>query len=136
MGKTRGRLPEDRSDVDLRQEVGAPVWRQLAFELRQLILGGRLADGTRLCSVRTLAGQRGVNPATVARAYRELAREGLVRTLRGRGTFVTTGPSRDEEKRCCLAKAAEEYVAVAIRLRCGLKEATLQVSECFRRQSG
>ncbi len=52
-----------------------------------------LNAGDRLPTVRALARQVKLNPNTVARAYRELARDGLIEGGPGRGTFVTATPS-------------------------------------------
>jgi len=49
---------------------------------------GRLAVAEQLPSVRALAEQLVVNPNTVARAYGDLAREGLIETRAGRGVFI------------------------------------------------
>ncbi|HHW99476.1 MAG TPA: GntR family transcriptional regulator, partial [Firmicutes bacterium] len=66
-----------------------PIYVQLQNQVKQAIAGGVLAPGEQLPSVRELAGRLAVNPNTIARAYQELEREGLIETLRGRGTFVT-----------------------------------------------
>ncbi|MGQ0614933.1 MAG: GntR family transcriptional regulator [Planctomycetaceae bacterium] len=65
-----------------------PLGEQLRRGLRRAIAEGEVARGALLPSVRQLASDLGVNLNTVARAYRDLEREGLVRTARGRGTTV------------------------------------------------
>lgn len=66
------------------------------FEYQQLaqILRGRIADGTypaggKIPSLLVLQGEFGLSSMTVRRAVRELAGEGLLRVVPGRGTFVT-----------------------------------------------
>lgn len=66
----------------------APVYQQIADELRQHLVGGTLAPGERLPTVRTLAIDLGVHHNTVAQAYRRLADEGWVELARGRGATV------------------------------------------------
>ena len=66
-----------------------PVFEQIVDSLRYAIASGRYAPGEQLPSVRQLAIALLVNPNTVARAYRELEREGLTRTRRGLGIFVS-----------------------------------------------
>src|SRR3954468_22737174 len=65
-----------------------PLYAQIATRLRVAIAAGELAKGAALPSVRSLASQLRVNPATVVQAYRELESEGLVATRHGAGTFV------------------------------------------------
>jgi GntR family transcriptional regulator len=65
-----------------------PLYAQIASRVRVAIAAGELRAGETLPSVRQLAGQLRVNPATVVQAYRELEAEGLVSTRHGAGTFV------------------------------------------------
>jgi GntR family transcriptional regulator len=53
------------------------------------VVTGKLAVGDQLPSVRALAEELVVNPNTVARAYTDLAREGLIESRPGRGVFIT-----------------------------------------------
>ena len=70
---------------------------------------GRLPPGTRLPTVRELAGQLGLAVNTVARAYRELETAGIVET-RGRfGTFVARADPAD----AAMAAAANAYAETA-----------------------
>lgn len=69
-------------------EAGLPVYRQLAAHFRGEIEAGRLGAGDRLPTIRELARTTGVNRDTVALAYDELARDGLIESTVGRGTFV------------------------------------------------
>src|SRR3954470_18808078 len=65
-----------------------PLYAQISARLRVAIAAGELRPGTALPSVRQLAAQLRINPATVVQAYRELESEGLVATRQGAGTFV------------------------------------------------
>ncbi len=58
------------------------------------IAAGDLAPGAGLPSVRQLASQLRINPATVVQAYRELETEGFVEMKQGAGTFVRQVPER------------------------------------------
>lgn len=66
-----------------------PIYRQICEQIRLGMATGKLAISTQLPSVRALAEELVVNPNTVARAYSELAREGIIETRAGRGVFVT-----------------------------------------------
>lgn len=71
-----------------------PLYRQLYQYYREEILSGRLSRGERIPPTRELAGQLGLNRATVASAYELLETEGLIRGHVGRGSFVE-GPGVD-----------------------------------------
>ena len=70
---------------------GSPVYRQIADQIRAQIAAERLAVGSRLPPIRELARELQVNRDTVALAYEQLARAGLVESTVGRGTFVAGG---------------------------------------------
>lgn len=82
-----------------------PPYEQVRAQLARQVQAGELAPGTRLPSVRRLAGDLGLAVNTVARAYRELEQAGLVAT-RGRNGTVVTGA--DE---ATAVDAAADYVA-------------------------
>jgi DNA-binding transcriptional regulator YhcF (GntR family) len=101
--------------VDLK--AGRPLFDQLRTQVIDGVRDGALPPGSRLPTVRELAGQLGVAVNTVARAYRELETAAIVET-RGRfGTFI----ARYDPTDAAMAAAAREYVHVAHGL--GLKKA-------------
>ncbi len=77
-----------RSLIHLERANGVPLYRQICDGLREAILSGELAEGTRLPTERALAQELGLNRTTVMNAYNELASEGLVERHVGRGTLV------------------------------------------------
>jgi DNA-binding transcriptional regulator YhcF (GntR family) len=84
---------------------GRPLFDQLRTQVIDGIRAGRLPPGTRLPTVRELAGHLGLAVNTVARAYRELEAAGIVET-RGRfGTFV----ARTDPADAAMAAAANAY---------------------------
>jgi len=66
-----------------------PIYRQITDQVRLGVASGRLAVGDGLPSVRALAEELVINPNTVARAYGDLTREGLIEARAGRGVFIT-----------------------------------------------
>jgi len=70
----------------------APVYRQIAEQIRAALAAGRLVQGERLPPIRALAAELGVNRDTVSLAYETLAQEGVVESTVGRGTFVSAMP--------------------------------------------
>ena len=77
-----------------------PLYAQIADRVRIAVATGELTAGGALPSVRQLATQLRVNPATVVQAYRALEEAGVVESRQGAGTFVRglTEPKRDAER--------------------------------------
>jgi DNA-binding transcriptional regulator YhcF (GntR family) len=92
--------------ISLDATAGAPPYEQIRSQLAREIDRGTLRPGDRLPTVRALAEELGVATNTVARAYRELERSGLIRT-RGRGGSFVTGDQVDRAAR----QAAADYLA-------------------------
>lgn len=93
--------------IDLNPD--GPLFEQVRIQLIEAVRGGALPAGTRLPTVRELAGQLGLAVNTVARAYRELEAAGIVET-RGRfGTFVASSDPVDT----AMTAAAGAFVAAA-----------------------
>ncbi|MDA1050695.1 MAG: GntR family transcriptional regulator [Planctomycetota bacterium] len=65
-----------------------PIYRQIIDQVRQAVATGELAVGDALPSVRQLAEELVLNHNTVAKAYAELVREGVLDSRHGRGVFV------------------------------------------------
>ncbi|MFD7860043.1 GntR family transcriptional regulator [Streptomyces microflavus] len=74
--------------------MSTPKWRQLADDLAQQIRSGALAEGEALPQIRELTASGAGSTTTVQAAYRALETEGLVRIVRGRGTYVRRQRSR------------------------------------------
>lgn len=67
-----------------------PVYRQVADEIKALIARGSLSEGMALPPVRQVADDLGVNLNTIAAAYRELQKEGLLKVRHGSGAVVSS----------------------------------------------
>ena len=70
------------------KNVPIPAYQQVVDGISVAVERGDVARGARLPSVRMLAVDLGLNVNTVARAYRDLERAGVVNTMPGMGTFV------------------------------------------------
>ena len=70
--------------------LGVPIYLQLMEQVKHAIETGALRPGDQLPGIRPLAEELVINPNTVAKAYRDLERQGLVVARQGRGTFVTS----------------------------------------------
>ena len=66
-----------------------PIYEQIELGVKELILKGALKCGEKLPSVREMSSILTINPNTISKAYGELEREGIIETLRGKGTFIT-----------------------------------------------
>ena len=65
-----------------------PIYKQITDQVRLAVATGKLSVDDQLPSVRALAEELVLNPNTVARAYVDLAREGLIESRAGRGVFI------------------------------------------------
>ncbi|MFR3302142.1 MAG: GntR family transcriptional regulator [Bifidobacterium pullorum] len=99
---------------------GEPIYEQIKDQIRAAVLSGELAAGGRRCPpLRKLAKELRISVLTVTRAYNELADEGIVENIQGKGTFVMsqgtelmkrrarTRIQRIFDETCTAAKAAD-----------------------------
>jgi GntR family transcriptional regulator len=99
-------------DIDTRSAI--PLGEQVRRAVRRAIAEGKLRKGDSLPPVRRVAAKTGVNLNTVARAYRQLEEEGLVETVRGRGTEVKAERDKRKVSRAALQMRARDLVADAV----------------------
>ena len=92
-----------------------PIYEQIKTEIVRLVAAGVLKPDAPLPSIRDLATEILVNPNTVARAYRELEREGLISTRQGSGSFVSADARADvdEERKAHLGRIFDASIAEA-----------------------
>lgn len=95
------------ADLAVHRGSFVPLHRQIHDLVRQEIVAGRLAPGTRLSSEGELAERWGVSLAPVRQALVDLASEGYLDRGRGRGTFVRR--SKFEEKLSILSSFSESH---------------------------
>lgn len=100
-------------EITVSHDSAVPPYEQLRLAVIAAVRSGELAAGTKIPTVRALAAQLGLAPNTVARAYRELEQDGVVRTRGRLGSFIASSgdPTRD-----AAGRAATEYVAAIRRL--------------------
>ena len=75
-------------DFNLDGSSGVAPYLQLVHQVRRALRLGLLQVGDQLPTVKQVVARVAINPNTVAKAYRELEREGLVGARPGMGTFV------------------------------------------------
>ena len=113
----------------VRVDPGAdkPLFDQLRIQIIDGIRQGRLAPGTRLPTVRDLAGKVGLAVNTVARAYRELEAAGVLETRGRYGTFVARADPAD----AAMAAAAHTFAEAARALGIGKAGALRYLDAAF-----
>lgn len=75
--------------IQIDPRSSTPIYEQIIQQMKELCLKGIIKPGDKLPSVRELATIIIANPNTVSKAYKELEREGIIETLRGRGTYIS-----------------------------------------------
>ena len=76
------------------QNSNEPIYKQIASQLREQILSGKLRGGDALPSIRVLAKDLKISVITTMKAYEELESEGLVTASQGKGYYVN---AQDEQ---------------------------------------
>jgi DNA-binding transcriptional regulator YhcF (GntR family) len=102
-------------DFVLNRRGGVPLRDQLLAQLELKILGGGIAPGQRLPSVRVLARRMGLHPNTVSAAYRDLERAGHVELRRGAGVYVRCGTPTSIQDAGGLDEMIRQTLRVALR---------------------
>jgi len=120
--------------LDIDPAAAAPIWRQIEDGMRRLVASGALPVGTAVPSVRELARELRINPATVSKAYQRLTADGALEVRRGEGTFVAHRPAgalADERERL-LAEGASKYVEAARSMGVTESDAIAAISAAWR----
>jgi GntR family transcriptional regulator len=101
--------------LELNYKSGKPVYLQLVDQVKAAVASGRARAGDPLPSIRPLAEELRVNRNTIAKAYAELERQGVIETLAGKGCFVTdqASPLRKEARLRLLTDNIDEAVVQA-----------------------
>jgi GntR family transcriptional regulator len=110
-----------------------PIWRQIEEGVRRLAAAGLLKPGGAVPSVRDLAKELRVNPATVAKAYQRLCEAGVLEVRRGEGTFVAQNPPslKKSERRGALREGALRFASLAVTLGSDREEAMSELESAW-----
>ncbi len=98
--------------VVISNTAGQPIYEQIASQVRAAILTGELAEGEKLPSIRVLARDLRVSVITTTRAYAELAAEGFITNVHGKGSYVL--PRDGELMREAIVAEVEGHLAAAV----------------------
>lgn len=126
------------------------VYLEIAERYENYIRSGIYRDGEKLPSVRVAAGELGVNPNTVARAYALLEERGFIKALPKKGAFVcfvekhessasSETPAKATPAKATPAKASEFYdcrnIIYMLKERgIGYEELITQIKEVYEKQ--
>lgn len=117
--------------ISIATGAGTPIYRQIVDQVRLGVATGALAPGAPLPSVRGLAEDLLINFNTVAKAYGELVRDGVLESRQGLGYFVAQKRqiySKAERLRR-LRQAAEDFIHKAVVLDLSADEILKAVEE-------
>jgi GntR family transcriptional regulator len=104
---------------------GVPIYLQLMEQIKHAVETGALRPDEQLPTIRKVAEELAMNPNTVARAYRELEREGVIEVRHGSGAYVAE--ARGDSKAEAIAQAGEAMrQGIETGLRLGLEEPELR----------
>ncbi len=110
---------------------GVPIYLQIFNQIKHLAVCGRLVAGEEIPPIRVLAQQLLVNPNTVARAYLELERAGIVTKQHGSGTYVAEleSPLRRKDRLKILGQRVDALLTEARHLDVDLDDVLKLVRE-------
>lgn len=116
---------------DLLDEAsGVPLYKQIFYYIRKLILDGIMVRGEQLLSVRVMADRFEVSVCTMHRAYELLEKEGFVRTIRNKGVYISDISPEFLHKKCTdvLENACKEAKAYGL----SLEEVQQVIASCYQ----
>ncbi len=90
--------------IDINLKCSIPIYEQIINSIKENVVKGYLKADDLLPSVRKLAAMLQINPNTVAKAYQELERQGITKTISGKGTFIA---SQEENKSIDISEQLE-----------------------------
>ncbi len=93
---------------------GVPIYLQVIEQIKRSVAVGVLSSGEQLPTVKQLALDLTINPNTVAKAYRELERDGVIETSPGRGSFVKANGVTETTK-AAATDVARDAIEAAVR---------------------
>jgi len=101
-------------EIILSNTSSKPIYEQIVFQIKEMIMKGELKPNDSLPSMRKLAKELHVSIITTQRAYDELVKDGFIVTIPSKGAFVSTQNNdfiREENRR-----RIEEFLSQASEL--------------------
>lgn len=85
--------------ISLDFKSSKPIYEQIIEQIKFNVMKGYLKPGDSIPSVRKLALELKITPGTVAKAYQELERQEMIKTIRGKGTFIASELKLQEDEK-------------------------------------
>ena len=102
-----------KMEIIISNSSDKPIYEQIAMQIKSLIMDGTLSAGEALPSMRALAKDLHISVITVQRAYEDLARDGFIETVSGKGSFVASQNKEFiQEEQLRIAEELLEKVAI------------------------
>ena len=110
--------------IEIQPSSGTPIYLQILNQVKYLVASEQLAPEEEIPPIRALAEQLVINPNTVARAYLELERAGIVVKKHGSGTFVAERPPSvgKKQRQKILTERVDALLTEAKQLGVGVEE--------------
>lgn len=118
-------------NIDYKSEL--PIYEQIIEQFKLNIMKGNFVPGDTVVSVRKMAASLQITPSTVAKAYTELERQGIIETVRGKGTFIAD--VKPGEISIDIEKNKKKMLSEIIELKhagCSLEEIKQIVEDLYR----
>ena len=111
-------------NIQITNDGTVPIYKQIARQIKGMVLNGTLKEGDALPSMRLLAKELKISVITTKRAYEELERDGFIVSMTGKGSFVagTDTELLKEARQKELEQTMEELVAQGKELGLSLEE--------------
>ena len=105
--------------VDVKSRI--PIYEQIIASVKDSVVGGLMTADEPLPSVRSLAGELAINPNTIQKAYSELERQGIVYSVPGRGSFISSDTASIEKQHrekilCDIDALIDEAIKTGIKI--------------------
>ena len=123
-------------DIHIDKKSRVPFYEQIKEQVKSSVHAGQLAPGDQLPTLRELSTVLGVNFNTAALAYRDLANEGMIVSVRGRGSFIASTPGTQDmqtTRRDKLRQLVGEMLRETDRLGYNREEVGRALVDLFRR---
>ena len=77
-------------EILISHKCSEPIYEQICTQIKDMVLTGELIPGDMITSVRALAKELSIGVLTVQKAYDKLQQEGIIETVVGKGTYITS----------------------------------------------
>ncbi|MGM8364929.1 GntR family transcriptional regulator [Virgibacillus sp. W0181] len=102
--------------IQLSKDSREPIYHQIEQQIKTLIASGQLQAGTPLPSIRVLSKDLEISVITTRRVYQNLENNGFIKTVQGKGTFVSKVEDalKKEVKITSVQQAFEQAIDIAL----------------------